>query len=67
MVYVSNDNMIKWVLRPYRGGKDRVVNIGLEYKPPPQNFVKPIDNREGIIKALQGYDTIGRAIARGLG
>lgn len=53
--------------KPYRGGKDRVVNIGLEYKPPPQNFVKPIDNREGIIKALQGYDTIGRAIARGLG
>ncbi|ADN50272.1 ribosome rescue protein RqcH [Vulcanisaeta distributa] len=66
VVYVGNDDKIKWVLRAYRG-KDRVVNISLEYRPPPQNFVKPIDNRESVIKALQSYDTIGRAIARGLG
>ncbi len=64
-VYVSSDDKIKWVLRAYRGGKDRVVNIGLEYKPPPQSFVKPVDDRESVIKALQSYDTIGRAIARG--
>lgn len=63
-VYVSSDDKIKWVLRAYRG-KDRVVNIGLEYKPPPQSFVKPVDDRESVIKALQSYDTIGRAIARG--
>ncbi|GAB6943623.1 ribosome rescue protein RqcH [Vulcanisaeta sp. JCM 14467] len=66
MIYVDGDGRIKWVLRTYRG-KDRVVNVGLEYNPPPQNFVKPVDNREVIIKALQGYDTVGRAIARGLG
>lgn len=46
MVYVGNDDKVKWVLRAYRGGKDRVVNISLEYRPPPQNFVKPIDDRE---------------------
>ncbi|MGC8607294.1 MAG: ribosome rescue protein RqcH [Vulcanisaeta sp.] len=65
-IYMSNDNVIRWVLRAYRS-RDRVINIGLEYKPPPQSFVKPTDDRESVVKALQGYDTIGKAIARGLG
>jgi predicted ribosome quality control (RQC) complex YloA/Tae2 family protein len=65
-VYVGGDGLIKWVLRSYRG-KDRVVNVGLEYKPPPQSFVNPIGNINDIMTALRNYDTVGRAIARGLG
>ncbi len=39
-IYVDNNNIIRWVLRTYRG-KDRVISNGLEYKPPPpQGFTR---------------------------
>ncbi|MFP3216983.1 MAG: ribosome rescue protein RqcH [Vulcanisaeta sp.] len=65
-IYVGNDGIIKWVLRTYRG-RDRVVNVGLEYRPPPQNFAKPTEGIDKVTAVLRGYDTIGRALARGLG
>lgn len=65
-IYVDNNGIIKWVLRTYRG-RDRVVNVGLEYRPPPQNFAKPTEGIDKVTAVLRSYDTIGRALARGLG
>lgn len=65
-IYINNDGVIRWVLRSYRG-KDRTVSIGLQYKPPPQSFVKPSDSIDTVMNVLRNYDTVGRALARGLG
>ncbi len=65
-IYVDNNNIIRWVLRTYRG-RDRVISNGLEYKPPPQGFTRPTDDYDNVVNALRNYDTVGRAIARGLG
>ncbi|MGC9152322.1 MAG: ribosome rescue protein RqcH [Vulcanisaeta sp.] len=65
-IYTGNDGIIKWVLRTYRG-KDRTINVGLEYRPPPQGFVKPFDEANNVINTLRSFDNIGKAIARGLG
>ncbi|WP_069808265.1 ribosome rescue protein RqcH [Vulcanisaeta thermophila] len=65
-IYVDSEGTVRWALRNYRG-KDRTVTPGLKYVPPPQVFVRITENNDSVMNSLLRYDSLMRALSRGLG
>ena len=67
VVYIDDKNVIKWCFKYYEG-KDRKVRIGLNYIPPPKQFLNPIDcSLEAYLSSIELGSNFIKSSARVLG